>query len=67
MQQLRVTNPDVHAFFVDGNFVTRRTNRYWSALPDDLIIEQVNNAKLFQKPVQKIYIKTIELIIKRYH
>lgn len=28
MQQLHQTNPDVLNFFSDGNFVTRRTNRY---------------------------------------
>lgn len=41
MQNLSKSNPDVHQFFSDGNFVTRRSNRYWSGLPDDLVIEQV--------------------------
>lgn len=47
MQNLYLSNPDVHKFFSDGNFVTRRSNRYWSGLPDDLVIEQVkSNQKL---------------------
>lgn len=41
MENLSRSNPCVHEFFSDGNFVTRRSNRYWSGLPDDLIIEQV--------------------------
>lgn len=41
MEGLSQSNPDVHKFFSDGSFVTRRSNRYWSGLPDDLVIEQV--------------------------
>lgn len=41
MQILKETNPDVYTFFEDGNFITRRSDRYWSGLPDDLVIEQV--------------------------
>lgn len=41
MQALSTSNPVVYQFFLDGYFVTRRSNRYWSGLPDDLIIEQV--------------------------
>lgn len=41
MQALSRSNPAVHEFFSKGNFVTRRSNRYWGGLPDDLIIEQV--------------------------
>lgn len=60
MQKLHETNPDVHRFFSDGNFVTRRTNRYWGGLPDDLVIEQVDTIAImklysvtfFQKPVK---------------
>lgn len=42
MIDLETTNPVVFNFFNDGWFVTRRTNRFWAGLPDDLIIEQVN-------------------------
>lgn len=42
MQALRRLNPAVNEYFSNGNFVTRRSNRYWGGLPDDLIIEQVN-------------------------
>lgn len=41
MQSLRETNPNVYQYFLSGNFVTRRSNRFWGGLPDDLIIEQV--------------------------
>lgn len=41
MENLSKSNSDVHQFFSEGNFVTRRSNRYWSGLPDDLLIEQV--------------------------
>lgn len=42
MNNLQRENPIVFNFFNDGNFITRRTNRFWAGLPDDLIIEQVN-------------------------
>ncbi|KAJ6640114.1 Coagulation factor X [Pseudolycoriella hygida] len=41
MQDLSRTNPEVYSFFLDGNFITRRKNRFWSGLPDDLVMEQV--------------------------
>lgn len=41
MIKLETDNPIVFKFFNDGNFVTRRTDRFWAGLPDDLIIEQV--------------------------
>lgn len=41
MKDLETKNPTVFNFFNDGNFVTRRTDRFWAGLPDDLIIEQV--------------------------
>lgn len=47
MEELSRSNPDVHKFFSNGNFVTRRSNRYWSGLPDDLIIEQVKRKLKF--------------------
>lgn len=42
MMDLQKTNPIVLNFFENGNFITRRTDRFWAGLPDDLIIEQVN-------------------------
>lgn len=42
MINLKKNNPTVFAFFSNGNFITRRTDRFWAGLPDDLIIEQVN-------------------------
>lgn len=41
MNNLETNNRTVFDFFNDGNFVTRRTDRFWAGLPDDLIIEQV--------------------------
>jgi hypothetical protein len=41
MKALEVTNPEVNKMFKDGNFVVRRSERNWSGLPADLIIEQV--------------------------
>jgi hypothetical protein len=41
MKALEVTNPKVSKMFKDGNFVVRRSERNWSGLPADLIIEQV--------------------------
>lgn len=41
MQKLKQTNIQVYNFFMDGNFVTRRSDRFWAGLPDDLVIEQV--------------------------
>ena len=41
MQNLRTTHPQVHAFFLQGNHVVRRSDRFWAGLSTDLIIEQV--------------------------
>ncbi len=41
MNKLDIDNRIVFNFFNDGNFVTRRTDRFWAGLADDLIIEQV--------------------------
>ena len=41
MEKLQERNVDVYRMFKDGHFVVRRTNRNWSGLPTDLIIEQV--------------------------
>lgn len=41
MNDLETKNPTVYNYFNDGNFVTRRTDRFWAGLPDDLLIEQV--------------------------
>lgn len=48
MLNLEENNPIVFAYFSDGYFVTRRTDRFWAGLSDDLIIEQVEiSVKLF--------------------
>ena len=41
MMQLESDHPDVYLAFKRGNFVIRRSNRYWGGLSTDLIIEQV--------------------------
>jgi 5'-3' exonuclease len=41
MQDLDKTHPEVYNHFMKGNHVLRRTDRYWSGLSTDLIIEQV--------------------------
>lgn len=46
MTNLKTDNPIVYDFFNDGNFVTRRTERFWAGLPDDLVIEQVMEPKV---------------------
>ena len=42
MLKLERTNKSVFEHFKDGGFIVRRSNRYWTGLPNDLIIEQVN-------------------------
>ena len=41
MQQLQKSHPDIHANFLRGYHVIRRSNRYWAELSTDLVIEQV--------------------------
>ena len=41
MLQLENDHPDVYQAFKAGNFVIRRSNKYWAGLSTDLIIEQV--------------------------
>ena len=41
MMQLETQHPDVYQSFIKGNFVIRRSDRYWAGLSNDLIIEQV--------------------------
>ena len=41
MHQLEGRQPLVHASFMDGLHVIRRSDRYWAGLSSDLIIEQV--------------------------
>lgn len=38
---LHKTHPDVHKSFQDGLHVVRKSDRYWSRLSTDLVIEQV--------------------------
>lgn len=69
MQALEQSNPEVFQFLDDGNFVTRRTNRYWGGLPDDLIIEQVNsNSSLITQTCitkKKLFKKTVENAVNK--
>ncbi|XP_055996638.1 uncharacterized protein LOC125683641 [Ostrea edulis] len=41
MQALERDHPDVYEIFSYGNHVMRRTDRYWSGISSDLLIEQV--------------------------
>ena len=41
MQQLPQSHPDIHASFLNGYHVIRRSDRYWAGLSTDLVIEQV--------------------------
>ena len=43
---IECTNPEAYKMFMDGFFFVRRSDRYWSALSPDLIIEQVLMAAL---------------------
>lgn len=56
MINLKTINPTIYDFFDEGNFVTRRTERFWAGLPDDLIIEQVFESAVECETVkQKIF------------
>ncbi len=35
------SHPDIHASFLNGYHVIRRSDRYWAGLSTDLVIEQV--------------------------
>ena len=41
MQDLENTHNKVFMHFNNGGFITRRSERYWADLPNDLVIEQV--------------------------
>ena len=41
MCDLHKTHPDVHKSFQDGLHIVRKSDRYWSRLSTDLVIEQV--------------------------
>lgn len=41
MYDLKETNPKVYDHFLSGHFVIRRSDRFWSGLSTDLVIEQV--------------------------
>lgn len=41
MQDIEFHHPKVYAHFMEGKHVIRRTDRYWSGLSTDLVIEQV--------------------------
>ncbi|CAC5384539.1 unnamed protein product [Mytilus coruscus] len=41
MQNLESDHPDIHAHFMNGNHVVRRTDRFLAGLSKDLVIEQV--------------------------
>ena len=40
MNNLKNERPEVYQHFQDGNFVVRRSDRYWAGLPADQVIEQ---------------------------
>ena len=46
MIALKDTNPEAYKLFSDGLIFVRRSKRYWSAIPSDLVIEQVLMASL---------------------
>ena len=41
MYNLKTNNPTVYSKIVSGNLFVRRSDRFWTALPIDLIIEKV--------------------------
>ena len=41
MIKLQQLHPEVHAHFLQGYQVIRRSNRFWAGLPLDLAIEQI--------------------------
>jgi hypothetical protein len=41
MRALNTTNPKVEELFLSGLHVVRRSERFWSALSADFVIEQV--------------------------
>ena len=41
MASLRLSHPDVHQLFMNGQHVVRRNERFWAGLPTDLVIEQI--------------------------
>jgi hypothetical protein len=41
MLHLNISHPKVYEAFINGKSVIRRSDRFWSGLPPDLIIEQV--------------------------
>ena len=40
MNNLKNERPEVYQHFQEGNFVVRRSDRYWAGLPADQVIEQ---------------------------
>lgn len=40
MMELHQTHPDVHTIFMNGDFIVRRSERYWGGIACDLTIEQ---------------------------
>ena len=40
MKSLCITHPEIHAAFLKGCHVARRTNRFWAGISSDLTIEQ---------------------------
>ena len=41
MSQIPVTNPGLHIHFMNGLHVIRRSDRFWTGLSPDLVIEEV--------------------------
>lgn len=46
LYNLKDTNPEAEKLFNEGYFFVRRSERYWAAIPPDLVIEQVLMASL---------------------
>ena len=46
MSQIHVTHPGLHKHFMNGLHVIRRSDRFWTGLSPDLVIEQVLMAEV---------------------
>ena len=58
MIALKDTNPRAYAQFNDGLYFIRRSDKYWSAIPSDLLIEQelmasLKNTRLMGEDLKK--------------
>ena len=51
MKNLEKTAPEVHAYFTDGNFVVKRSKRYFNQVPADQATEWINKSCKIQNGV----------------